>query len=233
MNVCVIPARGGSKRIPRKNIKLFGGKPMLVWSIEAAQASGCFDLILVTTDCQEIADTALQHGATVPFLRPACLSDDFTGTTAVVLHALDWMESQICEPALVCCLYATAPFVRPSDISEGLRLLKDTDDDQFVLTATRYSFPIQRALRIDPFTNTTYMLSPGDFSRRSQDLEETYHDAGQFYWARSQAWRNTVNIFSGARMLLLPHWRVQDIDTPDDWHRAEFVHSLLQSNVNN
>ena len=135
MNICVIPARGGSKRIPRKNIRMFSGKPMIAWSIEAAQASGCFDLIVVSTDDSEIADVAAQCGADVPFMRPKELADDFSGTTPVVVHAIRWFQDQGQDPQAVCCLYATAPFVKSSDIRQGYDILLDASNDQFVFTA--------------------------------------------------------------------------------------------------
>jgi pseudaminic acid cytidylyltransferase len=223
MNLCVIPARGGSKRIPRKNIREFGGKPIIAWSIEAAQNSGCFDLIIVSTDDAEIAEVAQQWGADVPFLRPAELADDSAGTTPVVAHTVQWHQHLGKELTAVCCLYATAPFVEPFDIRQGLELLSQVAADRFVFTATVYASPIQRALRLDPGTGEAHMWQPEQFSKRSQDLEPAYHDAGQFYWGRPKAWLRARNLFESSMPLLLPRWRVQDIDTPDDWIRAELL----------
>ena len=227
MNLCVIPARGGSKRIPRKNIRAFCGKPMIAWSIEAAKESGCFDQIIVSTDDEEIANVARQWGADVPFMRPAELADDFAGTTPVVGHAVQWNQAHGHELTAVCCLYATAPFVEPADIKEGLKLLEQAAADRFVFTATAYPSPIQRALRLDLASGEAHMWQPEQFSKRSQDLEPAYHDAGQFYWGRPQAWLHSENLFEGSKPLLLPRWRVQDIDSEDDWIQAELMHQAL------
>ena len=224
MKLCVIPARGGSKRIPRKNIREFCGKPMIAWSIEEARESGCFDQIIVSTDDEEIANLARQWGADVPFMRPAALADDFAGTTPVVAHAVRWYQDHGQELTAVCCLYATAPFVEPDDIKQGLMLLAQAGPDHFVFTATAYASPIQRALRIDAKSGESRMWQPEQFSKRSQDLEPAYHDAGQFYWGRAQAWLLAGNLFESSRPLILPRWRVQDIDTEDDWIRAELLY---------
>lgn len=228
MKLVVIPARGGSKRIPRKNIKLFCGKPMIAWSIEAAQQSGCFDQIVVSTDDAEIAEVARQCGAQVPFMRPADLSDDQTGTTAVVAHAIGWFEAQSQLPEQVCCLYATAPFVSADDLRRGLDVLTKTGSD-YAFSVTSYPFPIQRAIRINEASRVE-MFNPEYFCTRSQDLEAAYHDAGQFYWGRADAWSQGRMIFSPAAMpVLLPRHRVQDIDTLEDWIRAEWMFKALQA----
>lgn len=227
MNIALIPARGGSKRIPRKNIRHFRGRPMIAWSIEAAHAACCFDRILVSTDDEEIAAVARSHGAEVPFLRPAHLADDQTTTQAVVLHVVQWCEQQGLAPQAVCCLYATAPFVKPADLVEAWQLLEQAPAGSFVFTATSFPFPIQRAIRIDAAGRST-MFHPEHFNTRSQDLEEAYHDAGQFYWAHPEAWATSLNLFENCRPLILPRWRVQDIDTEEDWIRAELLHQLLE-----
>jgi pseudaminic acid cytidylyltransferase len=231
MRLAVIPARGGSKRIPRKNIKLFCGKPMIAWSIEAALQSGCFDQVVVSTDDAEIAEVARQCGAQVPFLRPAELSDDHTGTTAVIAHAIDWFAAQGQTAAQVCCLYATAPFVSADDLRRGLAVLTETCSD-YAFSVTSYAFPIQRAIRINE-TGRVEMLNAEHFNTRSQDLEEAYHDAGQFYWGRADAWLQGRMIFSpAATPVMLPRHRVQDIDTPEDWARAEWMFQALQAQAN-
>ena len=227
MRLCVIPARGGSKRIPRKNIREFCGKPMIAWSIEAAKASTCFDQIIVSTDDEEIADVARLWGAEVPFLRPVKLADDFVATTPVVAHAVKWHQDQGQPLKAVCCLYATAPFVKPCEILQGLDFLAQGAVDRFVFTATEYASPIQRALKIDLASGVARMCQPDQFSKRSQDLESAFHDAGQFYWGRPQAWLSSENLFEGSKPLLLPRWRVQDIDTEDDWTRAELMRRAL------
>lgn len=224
MTVCMIPARGGSKRIPRKNIKPFCGKPMIRWSIDAARESGVFDRILVSTDDPEIAALAQDAGAEVPFLRPAALADDHATTAAVVVHTLDHLASEGAEPEVICCLYATAPFVRPEDIRTGARMLAGAD---FVLPVTTFAFPIQRAVRLKG--EGLEMFDPSTLLTRSQDLEEAYHDVGQFYWGTARAWREGRRLFgAGTRPLILPRHRVQDIDTPEDWTRAEAMFRALK-----
>jgi pseudaminic acid cytidylyltransferase len=232
MRVAVIPARGGSKRIPRKNIKIFCGKPMLVWSVEAALKSGCFDQVIVSTDDVEVADVALQYGAQVPFMRPKALSDDHTGTTAVITHAINWLAEQSQKPEQVCCLYATAPFVSPIDLSNGLTVLTDTGAD-YAFSVTSYAFPIQRAMRITA-SGRVAMFNPVNFNTRSQDLEEAYHDAGQFYWGQADAWLQNKMIFSAASVpVKLPRHRVQDIDTPEDWRQAEVLFKAISQDGGN
>ena len=227
MKLAVIPARGGSKRIPRKNIKPFCGKPMIAWPIEAALQSGCFDQIVVSTDDAEIAEVARQYGAQVPFMRPAVLADDHTGTTAVVAHAIDWFAAQGQMPEQVCCLYATAPFVSADDLRRGLAVLTETGSD-YAFAITSYAFPIQRAIRITA-AKRVEMFNPEHFDTRSQDLEEAYHDAGQFYWGRASAWQANKTIFGpDSAPVMLPRHRVQDIDTPEDWLRAEWMFKAMQ-----
>jgi len=227
VKIAVIPARGGSKRIPRKNIKEFCGKPMIAWSIEAALQSGCFDKIIVSTDDLEIAEVAKQYGAEVPFLRPADLSNDYAGTTPVMRHAIEWCVQQGFEPELVCCLYATAPFVTPENLQQGLQQLKKTDAS-YAFTVTSYAFPIQRAIKINPELGVE-MFNPESFNTRSQDLEEAWHDAGQFYWGKADAWLTEKIIFSPkSTPIILPRHQVQDIDTPEDWNRAEWLFKAMQ-----
>jgi N-acylneuraminate cytidylyltransferase len=222
MKIAVIPARGGSKRIPRKNIKFFCGKPMIAWSIEAAHACGLFDHIIVSTDDAEIAEVAKHYGAEVPFVRPAELSDDHTGTLPTIAHAVEWFRQQGDMPDPVCCLYATAPFVMASDLQRGLKTLTDTHSD-FAFSVTSYAFPIQRAIRLTP-ENRVEMFQPESFSVRSQDLPEALHDAGQFYWGRANAWLSGKVIFGpDSAVVRLPRHRVQDIDTLEDWTRAEYL----------
>lgn len=228
MRLAVIPARGGSKRIPRKNIKPFCGKPMIARSIEAALESGCFDRVIVSTDDAEIADVARQHGADVPFMRPAELSDDYTGTVPVIRHAVEWFIANGEAPEQVCCIYATAPFVTCEDIRRGQEVLAGSDGD-YAFSVTSYAFPIQRAMRITS-AGRVEMFNPEHFNTRSQDLEEAYHDAGQFYWGRASAWLAGKALFGmHATPVLLPRHRVQDIDTPEDWERAEWLFKAMQA----
>jgi N-acylneuraminate cytidylyltransferase len=228
MRLAVIPARGGSKRIPRKNIKPFAGKPMIAWSIETALLSGCFDEVIVSTDDPEIADVARQCRATVPFMRPAALADDHTGTIPVVRHAVQWFEQDGRRPSQVCCIYATAPFIQVADIRRGLDLLQ-ANDCSYAFAVTSYPFPIQRAIRIN-VEGRVEMLYPEHFHTRSQDLEEAWHDAGQFYWGQAQAWLEERVVFAKASVPVpLPRYRVQDIDTPEDWIRAEWMFSAMRN----
>lgn len=220
--VAIIPARGGSKRIPRKNIKEFCGKPMIAWSIEAARSSGCFDKVVVSTDDTKIADVASEWGASVPFVRPSELSDDFTGTLPVMRHAVEWLGQNETPVDYACCLYATAPFVSPDDLRCGWELIRQAECN-YAFAVTSFGFPIQRAIRITE-NGRVAMFSPEYFNTRSQDLEEAWHDAGQFYWGTAQAWREEKMVFAEYSVpVKLPRHRVQDIDTPEDWIRAEWM----------
>ncbi|NGP53799.1 pseudaminic acid cytidylyltransferase [Thioalkalivibrio sp. XN8] len=226
MRLAVIPARGGSKRVPRKNIREFAGKPIIAWSIEAARAAGCFDRILVSTDDPEIAAVAREHGAEAPFTRPAELADDHVGTVPVIAHAVRWQEEQGDAVTAACCIYATAPFCRAEDLREGLRLLEEGGAD-YVFPVAGYGFPIQRALRLDA-EGRVGMFQPEHAATRSQDLEPAYHDAGQWYWGTRDAWLEGRPIFAPeSRAVVLPASRVQDIDTPEDWARAELMFRAL------
>ncbi|GGK09176.1 pseudaminic acid cytidylyltransferase [Pseudomonas matsuisoli] len=227
----MIPARGGSKRIPRKNIKPFCGRPMIAWSIEAALASGCFDVVVVSTDDPEIAKVAKAHGATVPFMRPPQLSDDYTGTIPVVAHATQWMVDCGRRPDYVCCVYATAPFVSADTIQKGLKVLEEEGVD-YAFSVTSYAFPIQRAIRLSQ-QGRVEMFQPEHFNTRSQDLEEAYHDAGQFYWGRASAWLASAALFgANSAPVVLPRHLVQDIDTAEDWLRAEWMFKALHTTEN-
>lgn len=225
--VAIIPARGGSKRIPRKNIKTFCDKPMIAWSIEAAKASGCFDQIIVSTDDIEIAEIARECGAEVPFMRPNALSDDYTGTIPVIRHAVAWLQEHGFPVDYACCIYATAPFVSAEDLQRGWQQINDTGFD-YAFSVTSYAFPIQRAVRITK-QGTVAMFSPEHFTTRSQDLEEAWHDAGQFYWGTAAAWLAENPLFAEDSVpVKLPRHRVQDIDTPEDWVRAEWLFKAMQ-----
>lgn len=228
MRIAVIPARGGSKRIPRKNIRPFCGKPMIAYSILAAQASGLFDHILVSTDDEEIAAVAREWGAETPFMRPQALADDFTGTGAVVKHALRWMLEQGYPVEVVCCIYATAPFIQVDALREGYRKLVESGKS-IAFSVTTFPFPIQRAVRIRP-DGCVDALYPEYTMTRSQDLEAAYHDAGQFYWCTREAVLNDVPAFSPAAVpVILPRYLVQDIDTLEDWETAEVLFHLLEA----
>lgn len=228
MRLAVIPARGGSKRIPHKNIKNFCGKPIIAYSIETAIKSGLFDKVIVTTDDPEIAKVAEQCGAEIPFVRPKELSDDFTGTVPVIAHAIGAMQQLGFDIKEVCCIYATAPFILAEDLQQGLKLLSEYQSD-YAFSCTSFPFPIQRAVKLSQ-ENAVSMFSPEFEQTRSQDLEEAYHDAGQFYWGTVAAFCNAKPIFNGnSRAVILPRSRVQDIDTLEDWERAEWLFKAMKA----
>jgi pseudaminic acid cytidylyltransferase len=231
MKIAVIPARGGSKRIPGKNIKLFRGKPMIAWSIEAARASGIFDRIIVSTDNLEIAEIAKQWGAEIPFMRPANLSNDHAGTTEVIAHATEWMLDNGFDVEAVCCIYATAPFVQVIDIKLGWEVLK-FGNCAYAFTATDFAAPIFRSFK-QSSSGGLEMLWPEHFTTRSQDLAVALHDAGQFYWGRPSSWMEGKRIFDHhSKPIVIPRWRVQDIDTSDDWERAEMLAKIIAEKMN-
>lgn len=230
MKLCVIPARGGSKRIPRKNIKEFCGKPMIAYSIQAAKDSGCFDRVIVSTDDQEIADVAKSYGADVPFMRPRELSNDYAGTIPVIKHAIEWFEVHGEVFSEVCCLYATAPFIGSKTIKKSYDKLISTGSD-YCITVASFSYPIHRALKINEFQKIE-MIFPENLDSRSQDLEEVYHDAGQLYWGKSCNFTSMMRpLTSITTPYILPRHLVQDIDDYEDWIKAEFMFKSL-SNLN-
>lgn len=225
--IAVIPARGGSKRIPRKNIKPFCGKPMIAYSIEAAIRAGIFDEIIVSTDDEEIADIAKNAGASVPFMRPKELSDDFTATGAVVEHAIKFLQARGDRIKFVCTIYATAPLIDEFYIKLGLEKLRASNAKN-AFSCTSMPFPIWRTFKIAK-DGRCEMFWRENFAKRSQDLEEAYQDAGQFYWTNLDA-PSSDEIFFGrdSIAIVLPRHLVQDIDTPQDWIRAEFLYEAVQ-----
>lgn len=226
MKIAIIPARGGSKRIPRKNIKLFCAKPMIAWSIESARASGLFDRIIVSTDDDEIAEVARQWGAEVPFMRPQELSNDYAGTMPVIAHATQWALDQGFDVEAVCCIYATAPFIQTDDLKRGLEELNAGDWD-YAFTVTDFAAPIFRSFK-QTAEGGIEMFFPEHFATRSQDMPVAFHDAGQFCWGRVAAWLEGKRIFDHySKPILIPRWRVQDIDTQDDWTRAEILAPII------
>ena len=228
IKVAIIPARGGSKRIPRKNIKEFYGKPMIAWTIEAAKKTGIFDRIIVSTDDEEIACIAREWGAEVPFIRPAELSEDLTATIPVISHAIDWLIKQGEILDVVCCIYATAPFVNEDDIVRGYQEIS-SGDWSYTFSVTDYPAPIFRSFKKN-CNGGVEMFYPEHFETRSQDLPEAFHDAGQFYWGRPESWLQGKIIFSSkSKAILIPRWRVQDIDTPSDWLRAEKLFLVIKN----
>lgn len=220
MNIAIIPARGGSKRIPNKNIKLFCGKPVISYSINEAKKSGCFDRILVSTDNLVIANIALNYGAEVPFIRPSDLGDDFTGTTPVVKHAVKWLLDSGAKFKNICCIYPAAPFAFSRHLNSALKILESKGCD-FVFPVGEYSKPIQRGLKINN-EGLIEMLNPDNLSIRSQDLEKAYFDGAQFYWGSLKAWESAMHIFKANSIpLVISENELQDIDTLEDWESAE------------
>lgn len=226
MRVAIIPARGGSKRILRKNIKPFAGLPIIAHSIKAAQESKLFDRIIVTTDDDEIAAIARSFGAEIPFMRPKELSDDHTATIPVIAHAIQTLQANGEVIDAVCCIYATAPFIQAQDIISAYNALI-THNKQYAFPVTTFPFPIWRGVKRND-DGDIEMFWPQHFVTRSQDLEEAYHDVGQFYWGTPDAWLSSTPIFSdAATTIVLPRHLVQDIDTLEDWTRAELMYKVL------
>ena len=230
LNIAVIPARGGSKRIPRKNIRPFCGVPMIVHSIQVALNSGLFVHVVVSTDDQEIADVALRYGALVPFRRPDHLADDHATTLDVMAHAVHSCETLGWAAQRYCCLYATAPFVTEPDLRRGLEAVSKPGVS-YAFSATRFEFPVQRAVKIS-VDGTVAPAWPEFIAARSQDLEPMFHDAGQFYWGQAAAFASKASFFAAhSRAIILPGYRVQDIDDEEDWHRAELMHAAWQAEI--
>ena len=226
MNIAVIPARGGSKRIPGKNIKNFCGRPMIAWAIETAKNSNLFDHIIVSTDDEEIADIAMASGAEVPFMRPSKLADDFAATVPVIAHAAKACKSCGWEVEYICCIYPCTPLLQTIDLVAALDLLKKRDVD-YVYPVTEYAHPIQRAMR-RLANGQMQFITPQYALGRTQDMEKTYHDAGQFYWGKTSAWLDHKEKQSNGFGMPIPSWKVVDIDTVDDWKRAEILFKMLR-----
>ena len=222
MKIAVIPARGGSKRIPRKNIKEFCGKPMIAWAISIAQESELFDHVIVSTDDEEIADIGRKWGAETPFVRPVELADDLPPTVPVVAHAVKSCLDNGWALEYVCCIYPCAPFLTVDDLIVALNLLQKVDVN-FVYPVTEYAHQIQRAMRQLP-SGQMQFLSPECELTRTQDLEQSYHDAGLFYWGKASAWLQHRRMHTDGLGMVIPNWRVVDIDSIDDWKRAENIY---------
>ncbi len=227
MRIAIIPARGGSKRIPNKNIRDFLGRPMICWSIETAQKSGMFDHVVVSTDSESIAEVAQTSGAIVPFIRPSELSDDHTPVREVINHAIRESNKSLGEFNYCCCIFATAPLLQTTDLEIAFEILMNSSSN-FVFSAAEYDFPIQRAFY--KTSNGIEMFFPEHTKTRSQDLVKSFHDAGMFYWGKTSAFLNREPMFSGLSIpYVLPSHRVCDIDDMDDWQRAQWLMKVMQT----
>jgi len=227
MNVAVIPARGGSKRIPRKNIRKFCGKPMISWPISIAKESGLFEHIIVSTDDEEIADISRSYGAETPFMRPKDLADDHSDISGVIAHAVSYMHDNRLKPSAVCCIYPTSVFLTINDLRKGLDIL-NTGRWSYSFSVTEFEYPIFRSFKESP-NGGVEMFFPEYYKARSQDLPDALHDAAQFYWGNADAWLDHLILFGQHSFpVVIPRWRVQDIDTKDDLRRAEILFNSLK-----
>lgn len=234
--IALIPARGGSKRIPLKNIKPFCGQPIIAYSIQNALDSKLFEQVIVSTDSEQIAQIALDYGASVPFLRPECLSDDFTPTASVAIHAVEALGLQ--DQDLLCVIYPTAPLLQPQSLVRAEQILSEDTKVCFVFGAVEYEYSPLRSFTLSDGAHSDnlgrsegnpQMLFPEHYSKRSQDLPQVYHDAGQFYFGRVGVWKENLCIFGiHSRALVLPSKFVQDIDTLEDWGKAEEKYRTLK-----
>ena len=223
-NICIIPARGGSKRIPRKNIKDFLGKPIIAYSIQAALDSGLFDEVMVSTDDKEIADIVKNYGAKVPFMRSAKNSDDFATTFDVIEEVINYYKDESIEFENLCCLYSCAPFVNPNTLLSAYNQLIEKKFDT-VFPIIPFSFPIQRALKVNQ--GKVSMILEDNLNIRSQDLKESFHDAGQFYWCNTKAILTSKKLLtSNTGGVVICELQAQDIDTEIDWSLAELKYQL-------
>lgn len=229
-NIAIIPARGGSKRIPRKNIKDFLGKPIIAYSIEAALISGVFDEVMVSTDDIKIAEIARKYGAKVPFYRSPEMSNDMAMTAPVLVEVINEYKKLGQEFEYGCCIYPCAPFINPQKLREGLELMKEKNADSAV-PVVKFSYPIQRALKIE--NDKLSMILPENLNVRSQDLMPTYHDIGQYYCFKIESFLAEPILFSKNTVpIITPEREVQDIDTEEDWKIAEIKYRILRE-VNN
>lgn len=227
MNIAVIPARGGSKRIPRKNIKFFHGLPVIAYAIKAAKESGVFSKVFVSTDDEEIAEVAESFGATIPWLRPKDLSDDYATTVSVMQDAVKRLKMNLMDLENICCIYPATPLLKPSFLSQGLEILESADWD-YVFSGLKISAPPQRFFSLGT-SKEVKMLLPEFETTRTQDLAHVYQDAGQFYWGKKSSWESGLPIFSSKSTIFeIPSKSAVDIDTIEDWHYAEALFNLIK-----
>ena len=224
--VAIITARGGSKRIPRKNIKIFSGQPIINYSINAALESGLFNEVMVSTDDLEIAEQAIKAGAKVPFMRSAENSNDFAGTAEVICEVIEKYKSQNISFDTGCCIYPTAPFLTSDTLKSGYDLFNNKKYD-VLFPAIQYSYPIQRSIRLMS-DGRVEMLWPENYTKRSQDLEPVYHDVGQFYWFNTEVMLIKKKLFTdNSGVLVVSEMLSQDIDNEEDWRLAEMKYKLM------
>ena len=228
MNIAIIPARGGSKRIPKKNIKPFFGKMMIEWSIQNAKLAGCFDHVIVSTDDREIAEISRMAGAETPFIRPKSLADDFTPTVPVIAHAISACTELGWKIDNACCIYPCAPFIKPLDLKKVFAQMS-LANSMFAYPVTEYVHPTQRAMRRSNNGKMSFIYAENEL-KRTQDLEKTYHDVGQFYWGQAKAWLDNKKMHTDGIGVIVPSWRFVDIDNEEDWSRAEHIFKFMMKN---
>lgn len=227
MIVAILPARGGSKRIPKKNIKKINGLPIIAWTLMSVISSNLFDKIIVSTDDKQIAKIAKKYKASVPFLRPKKLSNDKVGTNEVISHTIKWLKSEGFDPDFVCCIYPTSAAITPSDLKKGLEKIK-SEKFNYVFSGQKNASNFFRSFRIKK-KGELEMLFPANYKKRTQDLKEVYVDAGQFYWAKTKTWLEKKEIFQGKSAIIeIPKSRAVDIDTPEDWELAKKIYTFLR-----
>jgi N-acylneuraminate cytidylyltransferase len=225
-SIAIITARGGSKRIPRKNIKLFLGQPIIKYSIDAALKAGCFDEVMVSTDDKEIAEISISCGAKVPFFRSELSSDDHASTPVVIEEVISEYNKRGITLDYVCCIYPTAPFLKAEKLKEAMDTLEKTGVDS-VFPVVQFSYPIQRALKIES-NNEVKMIWPENLNKRSQDLMFTYHDCGQFYALNTKSFLDQKKLFcEKSSPIIMSELEVQDIDNEEDWRIAELKYKTL------
>jgi len=229
VNIAIIPARSGSKRIPKKNIKEFAGKPMISYAIRVAIASKMFSKVIVSTDDHEIAEIAIEYGAEVPFLRAKDLADDFTPTVPVIVDAINNLKSLDIKISDVCCIYPCVPFLLVEDLVQAYKLIKNNSAD-FCFPIVEFPSSIERALKLSPGNIVKPVESKNEL-QRTQDLKPAYYDAGQFYWGSATSWANSESLHTNSIGYIIPSWRAVDIDTDEDWTRAEILNDVIKNRI--
>lgn len=226
-NIAIIPARGGSKRIQKKNIKYFNGQPIIGYVIEKALGCKIFDNVFVSTDSIDVGEVAKSFGAEIPFIRPTEISDDQTSVIEVIRHAINHFDQITNTLSTVCLIYATAPLLDVKDLGKGFKLLENAD---FSISVSEFPFPIERALKFNEVNNHIEMRDKKNFLTRSQDLPKTFHDAGQFIFGHKNSWMKKIPMIEGKNSpVFIARERVQDIDNAEDWKYAEMKNVLLNS----